>query len=201
MEVNREMADATSRPIGSVSTDGQFEWSGTEWVPRGSRGASAWTRPMQVTAAVYLLVLAVGSLTLNFVLGGDPAARLRQSYLQTGMAPDQAQSLAHTMSGVLLAVSAVFAVVYIFLSYASYRGWGWAFWLDGVVLVLGSFSAFSNLSNLLSPAQASIPLTGAFLSETLSILALGLLCWFVISFFRFGFGSWARPKGARVQAG
>jgi hypothetical protein len=156
---------------------------------------------MQVTTAVYLLVLAVGSLTINFVLGGDPAVRLRQSYLQTGMAADQAQSLAHTMSGVLLAVSAVFAVVYVFLSYASYRGWGWAFWVDGVVLVLGSFSAFSNLSNLLNPTRASLPLPGAILSETLSIAALGLLCWFVISFFRFGFGSWAHPKGAGTQAG
>lgn len=191
------MAEATPREVGSVSTDGQFEWSGTSWVPRGSRGVSGWTRPMQVATTVYLLVLAAGTLTLNFVLGGDPATRLRLSYLQAGIPPDQAQSLAHTMAGVLLAVSVVFAVVYVFLSYASYRGWGWAFWLDGIVLVFGSFAAFSNLGNLTNRAQASIPLTGAVLSETLSILALGLLCWYVASFFRFGFRSWARPKGAR----
>lgn len=189
----------TTRVIGSVSTDGQFEWNGSDWVPRGSRGASVWTRPMQVAAAVYLLGLACGTVTVNFALGGDPAARLRQSYLQTGMPADQAQSLAHTMSGVLLGVSVVFAVAYLFLSYASYRGWGWSFWLDGVVLVLGSFSAFSNLSNLVSRGQSSVPLAGALLSETLSVLAIALLCWFVISFFRYGFGSWARPKGARAQ--
>jgi hypothetical protein len=194
------MADSTQHAIGSVSTDGQFEWSGSEWVPRGSRGASMWTRPMQVAAAVYLLVLACGTLTVNFVLGGDPAARLRQSYLQTGMPADQATSLSHTMSGVLLGVSVVFALVYVFLAYASYRGWGWSFWLDCVVLVLGSFSAFSNLGNLVNRGGSSVPLAGALLSETLSILAIGMLCWFVVSFFRFGFGSWARPKGARAQA-
>jgi hypothetical protein len=155
---------------------------------------------MQVTTAVYLLVLAVGTLTVNFVLGGDPAARLRQSYLQTGMPADQAQSLAHTMSGVLLAVSVVFAVVYVFLSYASYRGWGWAFWVNAVVLVLGSFSAFSNLTNVLDPARSSVPMAGAVLSETLSVLAIVVLCWYVVSLFRFGFASWARPKGARAQA-
>lgn len=191
------MAEATPREVGSVSTDGQFEWSGTTWVPRGSRGVSGWTRPMQMATAVYLLALAAGSLTLNFVLGGDPARRLRQSYLQTGMPPDQAQSLANTMAGALLVVSVVFAVAYLFLSYASYRGWGWAFWLDGVVLVLGAFAAFSNLGNLTNRAQASIPMTAAVVSEILSGLALVLLCWYVAGFLRFGFGSWARPKGAR----
>jgi hypothetical protein len=200
MEVTSEMADVSPRPVGTVSTDGQFEWTGTEWVPRGTRGVSGWTRPMQATTAVYLLVLAVGTLTVYFVLGGDPAARLRQSYLQTGMPADQAQSLAHIMSGALLAVSVVFALVYMVLSFASHRGWGWAFWVNGVVLALGSFSAFSNLPNLVNPARASVPLSGAVLSETLSVLALGLLCWYVISFFRFGFGSWARPKRARAQA-
>jgi hypothetical protein len=154
---------------------------------------------MQLVCAAYLLVLTAGSLLVDFVLGGDPSARLRASYLQSGVAPDQAQSLATTMSGVLLGAGVVFAIVYLVLAYASYRGWGWAYWLVGIVLLLGSFNAFSNLRNL-SGGDAAMPLAGSLLSEAMSVVALAILCWFVVGLFRFGFASWARPRIARPEA-
>jgi len=155
---------------------------------------------MQLTTAVYLLVLAAGELIAGFFLDGPAASGLWQAYLQAGMPANQAQSLAQTMNGVLLGVTVVSAVIYVFLAYAGYRGWGWSFWVAGVVLVLRAFSAFSNLSNLVNRSPSSVPLAGALVTEILSLLGLALLCWFVVSFVRYGFGSWARPKGARAGA-
>ena len=145
------MTEQTPRAVGTVSTDGQFEWDGSQWVPRGSRGPSAWTRPMQLVAAIYLVVLAVTTVTVNAVLGGDPAARLQRQYEQAGIAASQAGSMAHGMAGVLVAGSLVFAVVYLLLAAASVRGWGWVFWVDAFVLLVGSFNVFGNLGNVADP--------------------------------------------------
>jgi hypothetical protein len=195
------MAEETPRPVGAMSTDGQFEWDGTQWVPRGSRAASRWTRPMQVAAATYLVVLAVATVVINVFLGGDSPDRLRQQYIGAGIAADQAGRLAQSMSGVLVVASLTFAALYLFLAFASARGWGWAFWLDAIALLAGSFNLFSNLGNVVDPERARMTLGAAVLSETVSVLAFAMLCWFVVSLFRFGFGSWARPRRAQASAG
>jgi hypothetical protein len=179
------MTEASQPALGAISSDGQFEWNGSDWVARGSRRASRWSRPMQVAAAAYLVVLAVTTLSVNFVLGGASAARIRQAYLQVGMDATQAERLAQTMSGVVLTAAVVFAVVYLVLALASWRGSRWAFWADSVVLLQGGFSAFANLSGLRNPAPATL------LSEAVSLTAVALLLWFVASWFRFGFGPWA----------
>jgi hypothetical protein len=139
---------------------------------------------MQIATAVYLLLLTVCGPIADYILDGGVTGRLQQA-------------MAHTMSGVVMGGSAVSAVVCVFLAYASYRGWGWSFWVAGGVLAWGTLSAFRNLSSLVDRTQLSLPLAGALLSELVSALGLALLCWFVASIVRYGFGSWARPKEAR----
>jgi hypothetical protein len=183
------MIEATPLAAGAVSNDGEFEWDGRGWVARGSRGASAWTRPLQLAASTYLLLLAASSLAANFLLGNASPARLREAYLKAGVGSEQAQSMAQGMTGVVLVMTLIFAAVYLFLAFASWRGWRWAFWADGVVLLLGGFAAFANLGSLGRPGAATL------LSEAVSICAVVLLAWFVAGFFRYGFGAWARTRG------
>ena len=181
------MMEATQPAHGAVSSDGQFEWNGSDWVARGRR-ASHWSRPMRVASAVYLVSLAASGLAVNFLLGGASPGRIRQAYLQAGMDDAQAERLASTMSGVVLTAAVVFALVYVVLAVASWRGWRWSFWADCAVLLLGGFSAFANLSSLRSPAPAVL------VSEAVSMTGVALLLWFVASWFRFGFAPWAAVR-------
>ena len=55
--------------MGQVSADGQFRWDGQSWVPipKGSREATSWTRPMQMAAAALFAVQAVYTVALSFI--------------------------------------------------------------------------------------------------------------------------------------
>ena len=79
---------ATSPEAGQVSPDGQFRWDGQQWVPLAAnyREPTAWTRPLQLVTAAYLVIGLVYSVvtTALFLTAANMERVLRASNANLG---------------------------------------------------------------------------------------------------------------------
>lgn len=185
---------ATSPEVGQVSPDGQFKWDGQEWVPLATnyRQPTAWTRPLQLATAAYLIVGLVYSVltTALFLTAANMERVLRTS--NANISGDQVSQAVNFSILAAWAVVIVLAAVSLLLAVGSFLGWRWVFWVALVWLALNSIGVLSNL-NALANSQTQVEPVGVVAgSLLLSLVALGLFIWFVVALVRYG--PWAMKK-------
>jgi hypothetical protein len=185
---------ATSPEVGQVSPDGQFKWDGQEWVPLATnyREPTAWTRPLQLATAAYLIVGLVYSVltTALFLTAANMERVLRTS--NANISGDQVSQAVNFSILAAWAVVIVLAAVSLLLAVGSFLGWRWVFWVALVWLALNSIGVLSNL-NALANSQTQVEPVGVVAgSLLLSLVALGLFIWFVVALVRYG--PWAMKK-------
>jgi hypothetical protein len=184
-----------SPQVGDVSTDGQFRWDGLAWTPlaRGHREPTSWTLPLRWVATAYLVLTALVQLVTNVLFVTQAAIERSIRAQSPQLSEDQVQSsaaLGFTLGWALVAVIVVLSVV---LAVGSYRGWRWVFWVDLVVLAIGSIEVATNAFALASPATQTLPQGVVVFDLVLSVVALGLLIWFIVAAARFGPWAMRRP--------
>lgn len=174
--------------VGQVSPDGQFRWDGMQWVPvpRGTREATPWTRPMQLAAAALLTVEAVYFVAGTFVaVNRDTlmtALQQQNSQVPQGMTEDQFINL---VSGIVYTFVIVIAVLELFGALGSFLRWRWAFWYVFVLMCLGSLSALFGIAGAFKSA-------GAAFGELLALGAVAMLVWMIVGLVRYG--PWAMRR-------
>jgi hypothetical protein len=185
---------ATSPEAGQVSPDGQFRWDGQQWVPLAAnyREPTAWTRPLQLVTAAYLVIGLVYSVvtTALFLTASNMERVLRASNANLG--GDQVSQAVNFSILAAWAVVIVLAVVSLLLAVGSFLGWRWVFWVALVWLALNSVGVLSNLNALANSGTQVEPAGVVVGSLLLSVVALGLFIWFVVALVRFG--PWAMKK-------
>jgi hypothetical protein len=185
---------ATSPDVGQVSPDGQFKWDGQQWVPLATnyREPTAWTRPLQLATAAYLVVGLVYSVvtTALFLTAANMERVLRASNASLG--GDQVSQAVNFSILAAWAVVIVLGVVSLLLAVGSFLGWRWVFWVALVWLALNSIGVLSNLNALANSGTQVEPAGVVAGSLLLSLVALGLFIWFVVALVRFG--PWAMKK-------
>jgi hypothetical protein len=185
---------AASPEVGQVSPDGQFRWDGQQWVPLATnyREPTAWTRPLQLVAAAYLVVGLVYSVvtTALFLTAANMERVLRASNASLG--GDQVSQAVNFSILAAWAVVIVLSVVSLLLAVGSFLGWRWVFWVALVWLALNSVGVLSNLNALANSGTQVEPAGVVAGSLLLSLVALGLFIWFVVALVRFG--PWAMKK-------
>ena len=179
---------------GQVSADGQFRWDGTQWVPipRGTREATPWTRPMQMAVAAYFVLTTTFSVlsTLIFI-NHDSLLKVMQAQGNLPQGTDIGQ-VVNIALGVVYAVLVFFAVIYLVAAIGSYLGWRWMFWAVLVLLGFGSIGAITNLGNFSRPNQTELPVWSIAVSEVFSLIALALFVWLIVGLVKYG--PWAMKK-------
>lgn len=193
-ENGRDMSSQTPQ-VGQISPDGQFRWDGREWMPlgRGHREPTAWTRPLQLVTAAFLLLG-----VLNSVVGAALFLRadavMRASRAQNpAMSEETLRQVANF--GVLIGWTTVVVIslVLLLLAVGSFLGWRWVFWVCLAWLALSSLGVITNLLALFAnPATQQMPQGALALSFLLSLAALALLVWYVVALARYG--PWAMRK-------
>ncbi|MDQ6790586.1 MAG: hypothetical protein M3075_08030 [Candidatus Dormibacteraeota bacterium] len=185
---------ATSPEAGQVSPDGQFRWDGQQWVPLATnyREPTAWTRPLQLVTAAYLVIGLVYSVvtTALFLTAANMERVLRASNANLG--GDQVSQAVNFSILAAWAVVIVLAVVSLLLAVGSFLGWRWVFWVALVWLALNSVGVLSNLNALANSGTQVEPAGVEVGSLLLSLVALGLFIWFVVALVRYG--PWAMKK-------
>ena len=185
---------ATSPEAGQVSPDGQFRWDGQQWVPLATnyREPTAWTRPLQLVTAAYLVIGLVYSVvtTALFLTASNMERVLRASNANLG--GDQVSQAVNYSILAAWAVVIVLAVVSLLLAVGSFLGWRWVFWVALVWLALNSVGVLSNLNALANSGTQVEPTAVVVGSLLLSLVALGLFIWFVVALARYG--PWAMRK-------
>jgi hypothetical protein len=185
---------ATSPEAGQVSPDGQFRWDGQQWVPLAAnyREPTAWTRPLQLVTAAYLVIGLVYSVvtTALFLTAANMERVLRASNANLG--GDQVSQAVNLSILAAWAVVIVLAVVSLLLAVGSFLGWRWVFWVALVWLALNSVGVLSNLNALANSGTQVEPAAAVVGSLLLSLVALGLFIWFVVALVRYG--PWAMRK-------
>jgi hypothetical protein len=185
---------AASPEVGQVSPDGQFRWDGQQWVPLATnyREPTAWTRPLQLVTAAYLVVGLVYSVvtTALFLTAANMERVLRASNASLG--GDQVSQAVNFSILAAWAVVIVLSVVSLLLAVGSFLGWRWVFWVALVWLALNSVGVLSNLNALANSGTQVEPAGVVAGSLLLSLVALGLFIWFVVALVRFG--PWAMKK-------
>jgi hypothetical protein len=185
---------ATSPEAGQVSPDGQFRWDGQQWVPLAAnyREPTAWTRPLQLVTAAYLVIGLVYSVvtTALFLTAANMERVLRASNANLG--GDQVSQAVNLSILAAWAVVIVLAVVSLLLAVGSFLGWRWVFWVALVWLALNSVGVLSNLNALANSGTQVEPAAVVVGSLLLSLVALGLFIWFVVALARYG--PWAMRK-------
>lgn len=163
------------------------------------RRATAWTRPMQMGVAAYLVLSTVYSLASQFIFAADfkalatrsVARSLRQSSRTFTQADiDQAVSIGLTVG---LVIGIVIAILFIVLTILTVTGTRtWFFWVDLVFLALGLFGLLSVVSAFADPANATLPAGTRPLSLFVSLADLGLVVWMIVGLVKYG--PWAQEK-------
>jgi len=164
------LSEQQTAAVGQVSADGQFRWDGAQWVPipKGQREPTAWTRPMQLGAAVLFVVAAVYSVVTTLVFVNH----------DTMLKAMQAQGT-QLPSG-----SDVDTIVNV--------GWRWMFWCVLVLFGLGGLGVLGDLGTIARPATSPVPIGVIWVSTLLALASLGMFVWMLIGVIRFG--PWAMKK-------
>jgi hypothetical protein len=181
--------------VGQVSADGQFRWDGMQWVPipRGTREPTAWTRPMQMAVAAYLVLSTLFSvLSAVLFINHDSMVRVMtaQGSLPSGTNVDQVVSIALFIA---YAFVIFFAIVYLVVALGSYLGWRWMFWVALVVFGLTSIGAFTNLLSFAHPDSTEVPVWGIAVGEVLSLAGLAIFIWMIVGLIKYGPWALKRP--------
>ncbi len=185
--------------VDEISSDGRFRWDGREWMPmaRVRREPTAWTLPMQRVAATYLALATIQSL-LSTALFQNAATLERVARAGNPSLPeDQVRATVSVGLAVGWATVIVLAAAMLVLAFGSLRGWRWAFWAVLAWLALSSIGVVTNLLALANPALQPQPPPFIVIELVLSVVALGLLVWFVLAAARFGPWATRRPTSAR----
>jgi hypothetical protein len=184
----------TSPEIGQVSPDGQFKWDGRQWVPleTGYREPTAWTRPLQLVAAAYLVLGALYSIitTAVFLNSASIERTLRAS--GTSLSGEQVQQAINFSVVTAWIVVGVLAAVSVLLAIGSFLGWRWAFWVTLVWLGLNSVGILSNLNAIVNAQNQPLPVGVVVGSLILSLIALAVFVWCLTAAIRYG--PWAMRK-------
>lgn len=104
--------------------------------------------------------------------------------------------MAGTVAAIIVGGGIVFAVICLLMALASTRGWGWAFWVDLVLLGLGGIGAIVGLGSV---ASAPVVLPGAVFAELLNVAALALFIWFLVALRKYGVWARVRVPGPRAN--
>lgn len=181
--------------VGQVSPDGQFRWDGRQWVaiPRGEREETPWTRPMQLSVAVYFVVQALLSiLTSALFINHDSMLKVLQAQGTSLPAGTDVNSVVSVSIALAWIVTVVIGAVELVTALGSYLRWRWMFWVAFALLALGALGAFTNLATFAHPQTSPVPTWGVAVSEVMSMISLGLFVWTLIAVFRYG--PWAMKK-------
>jgi lysylphosphatidylglycerol synthetase-like protein (DUF2156 family) len=184
----------SSTQAGQISPDGQFRWDGQQWVPvaAGYREQTSWTRPLRLAVAAYLVVsviysIAGAALYLN-AAGIERAIRASGSSVPADQL-EQAVQISVVVGWVFVLVLTGVSIV---LAIGSFLGWRWAFWVTLVWLGLNSIGVISNVGSLANASSQPQPPAVIAGSLLLSLVALALFIWMLVSAIRYG--PWAMRK-------
>ena len=189
------MSQNPSAPAGQISSDGQFQWDGQQWVPipPGTRVPTPWTRPMQLASAALFAFEAVYSVVTSLIfINKDTmlkAIQAQGTQIPSGTSVDTIINIAIFTT---IAFVVFFAVLELVAAAGSYLGWRWVFWAALILFGLGGLGAFTNILTVFKPQTSPIPLPAVLVSELTSILSLAMFVWMLIGVIRFG--PWAMKK-------
>ena len=160
------------------------------------RRPTAWTRPMQVALATYLVIGTLVSLGLQLVLRDEYrrlalAQAVKSSQANPGVVldPNQLADISVTLGLVLGIVFSILYVVLAVLVLAKPRTW--VFWVAGAVMTLQALGFIAALVNLFLP-EPSIPRAGAAIGSILGLAGAAILAWMVAGLVKYG--PWAQEK-------
>jgi hypothetical protein len=189
------LSQSPSAAIGQVSADGQFRWDGQQWVPipRGEREPTAWTRPMQLAAAGFLVFETLFSiLTSALFINHDSMLKVMQAQGTSIPAGTDINTIISVSIVFAWVVVAVIGAIQLVAALGSYLGWRWMFWVVLVLLAVGAIGAVTNLNTFAHPQSSPVPTWGVAVSEVLSVASLALFVWLLIGAIRYG--PWAMKK-------
>ncbi len=181
--------------VGDISSDGKFRWNGQDWTPlaRGHREPTSWTLPLRRATVAYLLLSAAVALVTNALFETRAAVARSIHAARPELTSNQVEasvSIGYAFGWVVVGVIVVGAVV---LAVGSYRGWRWAFWVNLVILAIGSIQVITNALALRSSATQILPPGAIAVDLVLSLLAVALFVWFILAAARFGPWAMRRP--------
>jgi hypothetical protein len=183
-----------SPPVGQVSPDGLYRWDGQQWVAlaSGYREPTSWTRPLQLATAGYLVLSIVVSLITSALFINATSVERAVRAQNPSMASDQIQTAVSVGVAFAWAFVIVLAVVSLVVAIGSFLGWRWMFWVALVWLGLSSLGVITNLNSLANTRTQVQPVWSSAVAELLSLVALGLFIWLLVSVVRYG--PWAMRK-------
>jgi TIR domain len=151
--------------------------------PASRRRPTTWTRPLQLVNAGFFLAYSLSILALFPQI--SPAITPLENAIDPQVGMTIAPEVIQGMEVMAFIAIVVFAAVFLFLAFASYRGWRWMFWVGLAVLGMNAFGVSSGNGPLLP-----IPIIG----YALSLAALVLFAWMMIGLIRFGPGPWSTRR-------
>jgi hypothetical protein len=158
------------------------------------RQPSEWTTPIQVTAAIYLLLSAVVSV-LALALGQEGFTRafvLSATARGTNLTIDQLTSTAHVSYEGVLVLTAFVAALKALLAAGGFMRWSWVYILDMVLLALSALSTLGTLLLVPSIATSGTILGQALIPVVLDLAGICLFAWMAVAVSRYGI--WACRK-------
>ena len=189
------LSEQQTAAVGQVSADGQFRWDGAQWVPipKGQREPTAWTRPMQLGAAVLFVVAAVYSVVTTLVfVNHDTMLKATQAQGTQLPSGSDVDTIVNVTIGVTIGFAAFFAILQLVAAAGSYLGWRWMFWCALVLFGLGGLGVLGDLGTIARPATSPVPIGVIWVSTLLALASLGMFVWMLIGVIRFG--PWAMKK-------
>lgn len=166
------------------------------------RRPTAWTRPMQVGVAIYLVLSTLYSIATQFIFSSDfkavAAKSVARSFKQSGRSfspadVDQAVNLGLAFA---LGFGIILAILFIILALLTVTGTRtWVFWVDLVFIALGVLGLLTAVTSVTDPANSQLPAGARPLSLLFGLADLGLMVWMIVGLVKYG--PWAQEK---VQA-
>lgn len=204
--------------LSTLSLDGRFRWNGDAWVPTGqapsamtyqqphttTRQPSSWTRPLQLTVAVWYGLSALYALSIPFWMAGPMTQAMNQAINQSIQRQQQLNptvsppppGLAEAMTsmvGGMTWVAAIFgAVICLVVVIGALNRWTWLYY---VLLVFLGLSAISLPVDLISAAGGSalssasgftMPAWTYWLGVATAIPSAALFVWMLVALVRKG---------------
>jgi len=162
-------------------------------IPKGQREPTAWTRPMQLGAAVLFVVAAVYSVVTTLVfVNHDTMLKAMQAQGTQLPSGSDVDTIVNVTIGVTIGFAAFFAILQLVAAAGSYLGWRWMFWCALVLFGLGGLGVLGDLGTIARPATSPVPIGVIWVSTLLALASLGMFVWMLIGVIRFG--PWAMKK-------
>lgn len=163
------------------------------------RQATAWTRPMQVAVASYLVVSTVINILTELIFANElkslAAVQVAKQFRASGRTFTDADVRQAVDLGLSLGLvfGGVFGILFLVLALLTVsKARTWVFWVDLVLMALGVLGLLSSVGALTSPASATMPSGAAAISAAVGLVNLGLVAWMVAGLVKYG--PWAQEK-------